>query len=250
MLFRGSVPLVALLLLACAELGAALGFGLGAAVLFAVIAAGLLGTALVSEGPVRAVQVALLPLPVLRLIALSAPEGTATATALLAWVAVPWVVGVVLAARAAGYGPVALGLRGAFSPWHLVALGIGAVFALVSATLADAGIAGTWRVPAPEAPLVWASVAVAILAIAEEILFRGLLQRTAIRLWGLVPGVTFAAAAYAAMHLTLPLPWALAAAALGLAFGAVAALSRSVVGTSLAHAAANVVILGVLTRAG
>lgn len=249
-MLRRSVPLVALVLLVVAELGLGAGFGLGSAILFALVAAGLLGTALVSQGPVRAVQVALLPLPVLRLVALSAPEGAASASALLAWAAVPWVLGVVLAARAAGYGPRVLGLREVFSPWHLVALGIGAAFALVSATLADAGIAATWRVPPGDAPLVWASLAVAILAVAEEVLFRGLVQRAAIRLWGLVPGVAFAAAAYAAMHLTLPVPWALAAAALGLAFGAVAAISRSVVGTAVAHAAANVVVLIVLTRAG
>jgi len=96
------------------------------------------------------------------------------------------------------------------------------------------------------------AVAYAVVAVivppAEEILFRGLLQRIAARFWGTVPAVVLAALVFALLHGE---PWFLfGLAGLGLLLGFLFATTRSLVPGIVAHGLHNAVALTALLREG
>ncbi len=87
-----------------------------------------------------------------------------------------------------------------------------------------------------------------IVPAAEEILFRGLLQRVAARVWGAAPAVVIAALAFALLHGE---PWFLfGLAALGLLLGFLFAVTGSLVPCVVAHGLHNAVALTALLREG
>lgn len=98
----------------------------------------------------------------------------------------------------------------------------------------------------PLGRLTLAVMAVGVAPVLEELVFRGLIQRSLERRWGAVGGIAGAAALFAAMHV---LPWIFPLHFfLGLAFGFAVYASRSIWSGVVLHAANNAVaLLGVLS---
>jgi membrane protease YdiL (CAAX protease family) len=82
---------------------------------------------------------------------------------------------------------------------------------------------------------------VAWAGIVEEVLFRGLLQGTAIRRLGVIPGVLYVAALYTVV---VAVPWSIAGSAFVFAtavwLAALRTYTRSVVPAAVAHASLNI----------
>mgnify|MGYP001095175679 CR=1 FL=1 len=104
------------------------------------------------------------------------------------------------------------------------------------------------QLPRSGPAIVMAYAAVMLVApVAEELLFRGILQRLAARLWGAWPAAVLAALAFALLHGE---PWYLfGLVGVGLLMGCVWALTRSVTACAAAHAAHNGVALTMMLRA-
>ncbi len=95
--------------------------------------------------------------------------------------------------------------------------------------------------------LAYASVALAA-PLAEELLFRGILQRAAARLWGLALAAALAALAFALLHGE---PWLLfGLIGVGLVLGGIWAATRSVTACAVAHGLHNATALTVMIRQG
>lgn len=80
------------------------------------------------------------------------------------------------------------------------------------------GLVG-WQVKWPEGLLLWLAVNLGVVALAEELLFRGLLQPALVRRLGVCPGVILGAVLFGAVHLPFSALFALLAGLAGLGYG-------------------------------
>jgi len=198
--------------------------------------------------------VALILPPLVRVVALALPAGDQRPATGAAVLSAPVIVAGLAAMRAAGYRPREVGLRPRLARSGLpLDLLVGASGVLVGYAehrlLAPAPLVEV----APSDPRGWLRLALPLLlvAFAQELVLRGVLPRAAAGLLGAVPGVLFAAAVSATMvgavagPLAFPLAFAVAAA-----FGAAVRLSGSILGVTLAHAAAGIAALIVFPLVG
>jgi membrane protease YdiL (CAAX protease family) len=179
--------------------------------------------------------------PVLRLVYLAAPFEPPQGPALHAFVAVPALLIVGLAIRATGFSARTLGLRPSRSRRLLVvealviAAGIG--FGYLNYLLLHPDLPSGWAMPTA-LPVAFAVLAAE--AIAEELLFRGLLLPATSRLFGPWVAVAYVTAIFAVLHLGYrSLPLLLVVGAMGGLFALVVLRTRSLYGVILAHAAAS-----------
>ncbi|ERI53505.1 hypothetical protein N878_15260 [Pseudomonas sp. EGD-AK9] len=76
-----------------------------------------------------------------------------------------------------------------------------------------------WQPKWPDGLLLWLAVNLGVAVMAEELLFRGLLQRALIRRLGAWPGLLLTAALFGAAHLPFSPLFALVAGIAGLGYG-------------------------------
>lgn len=166
-------------------------------------------------------------------------------------VAVLLLLGTFVAARVLGYR-----LVGVLRPRALLYLPLFVVTGLVSGSLAHFVMQPTALTASLTfSSVLWPALGLTVVAISEELLFRGVLLTAAVGLLGPKQGVALATLVYASLLLGQQ-PWLLVGLALllGLGFGWLAFYRRSVIGVSLAHSVALVtlfiVLPNVLQRAG
>lgn len=148
-----------------------------------------------------------------------------------------------MARKKAGYDLSACGIRMDTQswPWHLAALMMGVAISVAGYLILrpDPLILVTRLEPA----LLPALVILFFSGFAEEFLYRGLIQRAAVDLFG-AWGIVFAALVFAIMHMTwLSLPFVALAFITGLIFGWIVLRTGSILGAALAHGLINVIIL-------
>jgi CAAX protease family protein len=186
--------------------------------------------------------VALSLLPILRLVSLTAPVGADSTTARYLLVG-----GLMLGGVAAAVWGVRLpGVS--FRPRHVL-FQFGVLWVVVPLALLVSDVVDPPRITAEETwpQLTAAAVAVALAAIVEEIVFRGLIQTTLGRVYGPVTGVLGATLLYVIAYLGVrPLSLVLCAAVLGLLFGWVAQRTGTLIGVAIGHSLFNIALFVVL----
>lgn len=194
-----------------------------------------------ATAPARGLFLALTLAPLTRLVTFALPLAVMPEVSWYAAVSLPLFVAAVLAARRLQLAPAGIGLQ--FGTGLPVQILIG----LSGIVLGYA----EYQIVKP-APLVrsltlgevWLPALILMIGtgLFEELIFRGLLQRTAVDLLGR-NAVLYVVAVYAILHLGYKSATDLVlAAGLGLVFGVVAATTRSILGVALAHGLANVMV--------
>jgi uncharacterized protein len=108
------------------------------------------------------------------------------------------------------------------------------------------GLVG-WQVKWPQDLWLWLAVNLGVAVLAEELLFRGLLQTRLVRWLGVVPGVGLTAALFAAVHLPFSPLFAVIAGFAGLGCGLVFQLSGRISLAIAVHGAVNLLHLLLLS---
>jgi len=108
------------------------------------------------------------------------------------------------------------------------------------------GLVG-WQVKWPQDLWLWLAVNLGVAVLAEELLFRGLLQTRLVRWLGVVPGVGLTAALFAAVHLPFSPLFAVVAGVAGLGYGLVFQLSGRISLAIAVHGAVNLLHLLLLS---
>jgi len=183
-------------------------------------------------------------IPIMRLLSVSMPLGAFPVIWRFILVAVPLLLAIATAARAARFSPEDIGLRWRWGHAHLNAMLAIAGVPLGMAyyqILKPAPLAAELSLQAILAPAV---VLIVTTGFSEEIIFRGLLQRAAGELLGPWIGPALITCLWAVLHISYR-SWdafyiTLLAGAL---FAIVAGHTRSIWGVTLAHGLANVTLL-------
>jgi len=233
--------------LAAAELLVASGRPLAGLLLHAALALLLIyHSALGGQEHGRRLALALLLVPLLRIVALATPPGFAPLLTLtLAGAGI--LVAAALSLRALRLRPREVGLT--LGEWwmQLMVMGCGIALGYAGAVLLQPA--------APVGLTSWQAVAALALALlvfagfAEELIFRGLLQTVSGPVLGRW-GPLYVALIFAAVQLGFGVPlYALLAFIVGLVFAGVVRLSGSIIGVALAHGVASIVMLLVMPYA-
>lgn len=170
----------------------------------------------------------------------------------LAAVAVSLIVAAAVIAVVARRRPGLAGVRRAAPRFYVAALLIGCSLWYLALALVDLVVPSPQVAPLEhllhDSPLGAAFVAVALLpAIAEELIFRGVLARALARRFGPALAIVVSAAVFGLYHLDLP--QLVSTFVLGLALGFIAVRADSALPTMVAHATNNLVVLA-LSRGG
>ena len=220
-----------------------LGLWLHGGLLLAFLAAGVL-----ARGPTADLFIAMAVLPLIRLLSYGMPLWLTAPPTWFAMINVPLIVSVLVAARTLGYGRKELGL---VQQRALVVLGLCAGGILIGslerliiqpAPLADSlALADIW----------WPVLSLMLFTgLSEELLFRGVLQTAGVKALGVVPGIVFVALLFGIMHMGwLSALDLLFVFAVGLLFGWVVHRTGSIIGVTIAHGVANVMLFIVLPLA-
>jgi uncharacterized protein len=188
-----------------------------------------------------AMLVALLTAPLIRIISLTLPMGAVDAPFRYVVAGIPMLIGGVLAGRAAGFDRADLGLV-----WRGAVLQVAVVGISVAIGVAEFLILR----PGPLSPLPWSASGVlpalgvgVFTGFPEELIFRGVMQSAARPLLGRWNWV-YVAGVFAVLHVGYgSLPDVLFVFAVGLLYGWVVERTRSIIGVSIGHGLANVVLL-------
>lgn len=108
------------------------------------------------------------------------------------------------------------------------------------------GLVG-WQLKWPQGLWLWLAVNLGVAVLAEELLFRGLLQTRLVRWLGVAPGVGLTAALFAAVHLPFSPLFAVVAGVAGLGYGLVFQLSGRISLAIAVHGAVNLLHLLLLS---
>ena len=189
-------------------------------------------------------------LPLVRILTLVMPVALApTQSIWIILINVPLIVATAVASRVAGMPPRSLGLRAPTKGgWTLqlavIAAGLGIGY-LESYIISPARIAA----PNPLGLALQAGNLMLFTGFAEELLFRGALLAAAVRALGKQQGILFSSLAFGVLHAgTGSLADVVYVTLVGLFFGVVAHRSKSIIGVSIAHGLANIVLFMVFTR--
>jgi membrane protease YdiL (CAAX protease family) len=198
----------------------------------------------ISQGvPARGLFLALAFAPLIRLVAFALPLYAMPPIYWYAAISIPLFVAAALAARTLTLGPASLGLqRGSGLSWQaligLSGLALGYVeYRILTPAPPAATLADLWL------PALVLLVSTGLL---EELIFRGLMQRAAAAVFG-ENAIVYVAAVYALLHLGNKSVGDLVFAfVVGLFFGRLVVLTRSVLGVALAHGLISIMALLVL----
>ena len=205
----------------------------------------LMGKAVMVDDASDGLYLALSVLPLVRILAITMPFWMTGQAGQFAMVNLPLIVATVVAARYLGLTRQQMGLTA--RRWKVQAV-------VIASGLAIGGLERLIIQPAAMAPdLSLASIAWPVLSLvlftgfSEELLFRGVLQSAATRILGPRAGIVLIAAMFGALHIG----WHSAldvvfVTAVGLYFGWVVHRTGSILGVTLAHGLANVVLFVIL----
>lgn len=188
----------------------------------------------------RDLMLGLILAPLIRLVSLALPLHLLSPLASYALTAIPLYVAAWKVSRVVGLPARRLGLAGGNRPGQFIIGSAGIVIGII--------LFQVLRLPPLTDTLATGDTVTAALVLVvfagflDELIFRGLLQSLAYRAMGSV-GPLYAALLYATMHIGYrSAAHVLAALGLGLVFGAIAYRSQSIMGVSLAHGLANIVV--------
>lgn len=209
-----------------------------------LLAALLVHAALVWEQPAHRLLVPLAFAPLIRLLSLSLPLAAFPLVSWYAITSVPLFVAVVLAARPLGFSWSGLGLNPRRLPIQVPIVLSGLVFGFVEYVILQPdplAEALTWQ-------QLWLPALILLVStgLLEELIFRGLMQSTAVEVLGRF-GLLYVALIFAVLHIGYQSPLDVAFVfAVGLFFGWVVFKTGSIVGVSLAHGLTNIMLFLVM----
>ncbi len=202
-----------------------------------------------SAGSGHELYLALSVLPLIRILAIAMPFWLTDQSAHFALVNLPLIVATLMAAHYLGYGRRELGLRLGFVPWQLAIVATGPLIGYVErliiqppALAGDLSLQAVW----------WPALSLLLFTgLSEELLFRGVLQTAAVRALGARWGIVTVAIMFGVLHIG----WQSAldvtfVTLVGLFFGWAVYRTRSILGVTLAHGLANIVLFIVLPNLG
>jgi len=222
------------------------GWGL---VAHALLLIAFLGKAVLVDDGADGLYLSLAVLPLVRILAISTPFWLTGQAGHFAMVNLPLIVATVVAARYLGFHREQLGLTLRRWKVQIAVMASGLVIGALERLIIQP--------PAMAPDLSLASIAWPVLSLllftgfSEELLFRGVLQTAAIRTLGPRAGIALIAAMFGALHIG----WLSAVdvafvTAVGVYFGWVVYRTGSIVGVTVAHGIANVVLFIVLPNVG
>ena len=185
--------------------------------------------------------VAFMIAPLIRIISLTLPMGEIDPSARYVVAGIPMLIGGFLAARVAGLDRYELGLVWRKTLLQIGVIGISVLIGLVEFTILRPAALG----PLPWQPngLVPALAVLVFTGFPEELVFRGVMQGAARPLLGRWNWI-YVSAVFAVLHIGYrSVADVLFVFAVGLLYGWVAERTRSIVGVSIGHGLANVVLL-------
>lgn len=216
--------------------------------LHAALVVSLLAHAALAEGGLRGLLVGMAVLPLIRLLSFTMPFWLFPRSSWFALINAPILLGVITAAILLGYGRNSLGLRVGNLAFQL-AIGVTGILIGLLERLLIQPEALVDSVASPEAVWVVASLMV-FTGFGEELLFRGLLQHGAVRVLGPVGGIAFGSILFGSMHIGwLSIPDVAFVTLVGVVFGILVHRTGSILGVSIAHGLANVMLFVVLPLA-
>jgi len=205
----------------------------------------LLGLHVVTEARESELYLAIAVLPLIRILSTTMPLVVPSEADWFALVNVPLIVGTVVAARSLGYGRRELGLRLGYVPLQFFVTSAGLVIGPVERLIIQPpAIAANLSAHA----IAWPMVSLLLFTgLSEELLFRGVLLTAAVRTLGPWRGILLASLLFALMHIgwhsALDVAFVFG---VGVFFAAVAHRTGSILGTSLAHGLANILLFIIL----
>lgn len=220
------------------------GMALHAALMLAFMARSVL-----SDGEAHELYLALSVLPLIRVLAIGIPFWLTDQTGHFALVNLPLIVATLLVARYLHYGRRELGLVWAAPHWQLTAIATGPIIGTLerliiqpAALAPDLSLAAVW----------WPALSLMLFTgLSEELLFRGVLQTAAVRVLGARWGIVTISLLFGLLHIG----WLSAldvvfVTLVGLFWGWVVHRTGSIVGVTIAHGIANIVLFIVLPNIG
>lgn len=201
--------------------------------------------AVIEDGITHDLFAALAVLPLIRVLAIAMPYWMVDQAQHFALVNLPLIVATLVAARYLGYGRLQLGLTLGGLPWQLpvvaTGLAIGYLERLIiqpAALSPDLSFAAVW----------WPALSLLLFTgLSEEILFRGVLQTAAVRSLGTFWGIVYVSLMFGALHIGWSSALDVAFVTLvGLFFGWVVHRTGSILGVTVAHGIANIMLFIVL----
>jgi uncharacterized protein len=213
-----------------------LGLALHAVLLITFLAHGVF-----SQDRLGRLYTAMAVVPLIRLLSLSMPFWLTDRTNWFALVNVPLIVSTLVAIYTLGYNLRDLGLKFSHIRLQLLVVASGLLIGWLERLIIQ---------PAPMAEsLAFSDVLWPVLSLffftglSEELLFRGVLQQTAIEALGKWPGILYIALLFGVMHIGWnSLLDILFVTSVGIYFGWIAYRTKSILGITLAHGLANVVL--------
>jgi membrane protease YdiL (CAAX protease family) len=187
--------------------------------------------------------IALALVPLIRIVSLALPLSNFPEWSWYGVIAVPLLGAAWAAGRSCGYGRVEIGLcLGRGAGWWFLTLAIGACG--VGLGYLEYQILRPEPLVATERPLLVLAVSLTLLigtGLTEEVIFRGVLQLAAVDVLGVGPGIAYASALFAVLHIghksVWDIPFVFAVAVL---FAIIVMRTRSLAGVVLAHGVTNI----------
>ncbi len=216
--------------------------------IFLVVSFPVLASFVVADRPLASFLGALILAPILRIVTLATPVMFLTPVQWLAVVSVPLLLAAGAIMQAQGLRPRDVFLAARVRPYAplnvaLVAIGVAIGFAEFQVIQPASLIAGP---DSPELPFAVFAVFLTM-GLTEELIFRGILLRTALPLLGRGGALAYVSGVYAILQIGfLSVPELLFAFVIGLVYGAVVLVTRSLWGAIGSHALANIVVYLVL----
>lgn len=222
------------------------GWGL---VAHALLLIAFLGKAVLTDDGADGLYLALAVLPLVRILAISTPFWLTGQAGHFAMVNLPLIVATIVAARYLGFHHEQLGLTLRRWKVQIVVMASGPVIGVLERLIIQP------PAMAPDlslASIAWPGLSLLLFTgFSEELLFRGVLQTSAIRNLGPRAGIALIAAMFGALHIG----WLSAldvafVTAVGVYFGWVVHRTGSIVGVTLAHGIANITLFILLPNLG
>lgn len=198
--------------------------------------------------PFRDLLTAMTVLPLIRLLAFTMPLSLTDQVNWFPMVGTPLLIGVVIAATLVGYSRKDLGLRVTSISLQLAIAVTGVLIGLLERLLVQpSALAPSFDLP----HLIWPMLSLLIFTgFSEELLFRGLLQRAAVEALAPRWGIIYTSLLFSAFHLGWQSPLDVVYVGIvGAFFGFMAYRTGSIVGVSLAHGLANIMLFIILPLA-
>jgi uncharacterized protein len=217
--------------------------------LHALVLVAFVWRAVLEDGPHHDLFAALAILPLIRVLAIAMPFWLVDQAQHFALVNLPLIAATLMAAHYLRYGRAQLGLTLGGLPWQVPVVASGAAIGYLERLLIqpvamapDLTLAAVW----------WPALSLMLFTgLSEELLFRGVLQTAAVRALGARLGIVYVSLMFGALHIGWGSALDVAFVTLvGLFFAWVVHRTGSILGVTLAHGIANIVLFIVLPNLG